>query len=753
MDRFLQNPGSEKLLNEHDRAVETSESVKGTQFKPIMTRDELLQRFKCQQKASKDQSRGRGSASAVEVSFAPPIYPPCLAPLKELKKVMVKDLLLETHHRGSYILVRSITRPEKKAAVRVIVEDEQEHAIPLQMLNEKLRCHDGSVDKGQVLLVKEPYLTLTFDTEYGIKVDHVSDTMFIPMSDKMVPSVWRERLPEDKTSQWVANDWLRMGNENLSRGKFYSATEYYSKGLKCAPTEKKLHHLLYYRGLAFFQADEWDASLRDLEAVPAGPKSDKALRGRAQALYRLKRFRESCDVFLQLCKKHPEDIHAKNDFREAIIRLAEQKKGLYNFKKMQEKASKTYPPLLDHATWIGPVTIRQTECQGRGLFTTKAVKAGELLLCEKAFAYATEHPSGPRWSSILHINTETQTTTRGGQAVLASSIIEKLSKNPSLASAITDLHSGEFNQVPTGPVGDKPVVDTFQIARIISLNSFGSPASSRADHIHDACDASRSPEALHNCGIWPYASAINHSCMSNAHRAFIGDMMIIRAAADIPANTELTIWYLLPAPENQPMDFRHWGFECCCALCADVRATESRVLDTRVRQRAQIAMALERSSNELSLTRAEMLIERLAETYPHPLEQVLRPGLWEPLTLIAGVYESQKRLDEAAKAVSRALAAVGFVLEGSGLEDGVEGPFVVKKWGLAMDNLVVALLILCRSFIEVAPEKAMQVEQYARMAYLISVGEDASFDAAYGMSLKVACERRPEESEVEGWVV
>jgi hypothetical protein len=239
--------------------------------------------------------------------------------------------------------------------------------------------------------------------------------------------------------------------------------------------------------------------------------------------------------------------------------------------------------------------------------------------------------------------------------------------------------------------------------------------------------------------------------MSNAHRAFIGDMMIIRAATDIPANTELTIWYLLPAPENQPMDFRHWGFECGCALCADVKATESRILDTRVRQRAQIAMALERSSNQLSLTRAEMLIERLVETYPHPVEQVLRLGLWEPLTLIAGVYESQKRLEEAAKAVNRALAAVGFVLEGSGLKD-VEAPFVVKKWGLAMDNLVVALLILCRSFIGVAPENAMQVERYARMAYLICVGEDASFEASYGMSLKVACERRP-ESEVQGWAV
>lgn len=232
--------------------------------------------------------------------------------------------------------------------------------------------------------------------------------------------------------------------------------------------------------------------------------------------------------------------------------------------------------------------------------------------------------------------------------------------------------------------------------------------------------------------------------MSNAHRAFIGDMMIIRAATDIPANTELTIWYLLPTPETQPMDFRHWGFDCCCAMCTDIRATEPRVLKTRIRQRAQIAMSLENNSRE----RAELLIERLTETYPHSLEQVLRLALWEPLTLIAGVYDSLRQHPEAREAVGRALAAVGFVLEGD-----VNGPLVVKKWGLAMDNLVVAWMILCKSLLEIAPERAMQAERYARMAYLICVGEEASFDSTYGMSLNVTDEPRSEEGQVEGWVV
>ena len=74
----------------------------------------------------------------------------------------------------------------------------------------------------------------------------------------------------------------------------------------------------------------------------------------------------------------------------------------------------------------------------------------------------------------------------------------------------------------------------------------------------------------------------------------------------------------------------------------------------------------------------------------------------------------------------------------------MNGPLVVKKWGLAMDKLVVAWMILSKSLLEIAPESALQAERYARLAYLVCVGEEASFDATYGMSLKVA-EPRSEE--------
>jgi hypothetical protein len=40
------------------------------------------------------------------------------------------------------------------------------------------------------------------------------------------------------------------------------------------------------------------------------------------------------------------------------------------------------------------------------------------------------------------------------------------------------------------------------------------------------------------------------------------------------------------------------------------------------------------------------------------------------------------------------------------IEGGMEGPLVVKKWGQAMDSLVIAWIILWRTLLGVAPESA-----------------------------------------------
>jgi hypothetical protein len=106
-----------------------------------------------------------------------------------------------------------------------------------------------------------------------------------------------------------------------------------------------------------------------------------------------------CQVLGLLRTNFPHNSRASVVLDHAQSRSLEQKTGVYNFKELQAKAKRRWklrPPHLDHATYIGPVEIRQTESKDRGLFVTKAVKAGDLLLCEKSRYTCFRRPPGRR---------------------------------------------------------------------------------------------------------------------------------------------------------------------------------------------------------------------------------------------------------------------------------------------------------------------------------------------------------------------
>jgi hypothetical protein len=122
--------------------------------------------------------------------------------------------------------------------------------------------------------------------------------------------------------------------------------------------------------------------------------------------------------------------------------------------------AKTRPPNLNHATYIGPIEVRPAGSKGRGLFTTKAVKAGDILLYEKAFTYSfiNEEPTNENLAVLVHVDNGHMIM--GGQVGLIRMIAQKMFKDPSLAGTITDLHHGIRHIVDISQVDDVPVVDT-----------------------------------------------------------------------------------------------------------------------------------------------------------------------------------------------------------------------------------------------------------------------------------------------------
>lgn len=181
---------------------------------------------------------------------------------------------------------------------------------------------------------------------------------------------------------------------------------------------------------------------------------------KTRALYGLGRYRECCDVFKTIIQEFSVSKPVNEGLAVAIRRVAEQERGQYKFSEMQTAALRDVPPLLDHATYTNPVCIRETPSKGRGLFTTKAVKAGDLLVCEKALGYAFVDPRVEEGEVSLLINTETDAVTLGKQVELLTQLVRKVHRNLELLPVLTDLYHGSYEPVGVDKVDGAPVVDT-----------------------------------------------------------------------------------------------------------------------------------------------------------------------------------------------------------------------------------------------------------------------------------------------------
>lgn len=137
---------------------------------------------------------------------------------------MIKSLCLETHHRDRYLLLRSITQTNTMTAVMAIVEDEDGSVLMLQLYNQEQELSGAqSLREGTVLAVKEPYVKVMADGDYGIRVDHLSDILFIPEFDDLVPLSWRGHVTQ---ADMNASSWKAKGSEHFNQGDFRSAIQW-----------------------------------------------------------------------------------------------------------------------------------------------------------------------------------------------------------------------------------------------------------------------------------------------------------------------------------------------------------------------------------------------------------------------------------------------------------------------------------------------------------------------------------------------
>lgn len=210
-----------QYLEEQRQILKDAQSRRGQPVELTKSREEIINQFVHRYLA---ETTTPVDKNAIRTSFVPPAYPPSIAALRDLKKIPIKDLTIETHHRGSYILLRAVTPAFRKTGIVTVVEDEEGDVLALQLYNQDRDIvTDGRLVDGTIVLIKEPYLKVMGDGDCGLRVDHLSDIKFILEDDSLVPSIWRDES-EDSIS---ANSWKTTGNDLYNEKDYHLAINWY----------------------------------------------------------------------------------------------------------------------------------------------------------------------------------------------------------------------------------------------------------------------------------------------------------------------------------------------------------------------------------------------------------------------------------------------------------------------------------------------------------------------------------------------
>lgn len=232
----------------------------------------------------------------------------------------------------------------------------------------------------------------------------------------------------------------------------------YSTAIQAAKTPEEEQLAFLNRSLTNLKLGRPEKALSDaVQGHDPAAHTEKSLFREARALYELGNFEECLAKLQILAESYPENKAVSPEMNRVKARLGEQQKGEYSFSQMYKQA-KASPPLIDCANFAGPVQVRASPGRGQGLFTTKPVSAGDLLICEKAFAYS--HVGEDEDSINLLMNLETKRMSVGGQARLLPQIVQKLYHNPGMSRAFLDLHHGHHQPVTVSESDGAPVVDS-----------------------------------------------------------------------------------------------------------------------------------------------------------------------------------------------------------------------------------------------------------------------------------------------------
>ncbi|GLT54654.1 hypothetical protein SLA2020_278360 [Shorea laevis] len=283
---------------------------------------------------------------------------------------------------------------------------------------------------------------------------------------------------------------------------------------------------------------EFAQALKDCDqALKIGSTHFKTLLCKGKILLNLNRYSMALDCFKAalLDPQASGNAESLNGYLEKCKKLEFlSRTGAFDLSDWVVNGYRGKPPEL--AEYIGAVQIRKSGISGRGLFATKNIDAGTLVLVTKAIA--TERGILP-----------SEDSGENAQLVMWKNFIDRvagsITKCPRSCNLMNTLSTGEDEdglEVPdislfrpeaeeNSHSNEKP--DMARILSILDVNSL----------VEDAVSAKvlGKNSGYYGVGLWLLASFINHSCSPNARRLHVGDYVMVHTSRDVKAGEEITL--------------------------------------------------------------------------------------------------------------------------------------------------------------------------------------------------------------------
>ena len=383
----------------------------------------------------------------------------------------------------------------------------------------------------------------------------------MPQNPFQISAIEFPELSNSDVTPTDGYDLIQEGNALFREGRFLQAIVQYT----CAINANNKDAAYYQnRAFCYLKLNEIESALLGfLKANLLDPANVKIQYLIALTWSKLGNYKLCLDLLNKIKPKDNVDSQSIENLMKEAKSFIENINGKFDFGMMRINYSKDLPIII--SDYIGSITILHN-LRGRGVFTTREVKKGDNLCVVKAVEF-----NGPeivlcccdscslkrmQFSSrdkSIHAMLIEKARKSKLTTVRLASLCDKSIKNVNI-----ELYSGCGFEFAKNFDTSRYPLDVLQ--SMIEQNICLDFDNLNLSYLHGV------PAFVY--GIWLLPSFMNHSCIPNAVKIYIGDICIVRAITDIPDGEEVFISYLpLKLYPNPLGRNKVIGYKCVCKLC------------------------------------------------------------------------------------------------------------------------------------------------------------------------------------------